>query len=319
MKVDSLPLVLITNSVPPNSLSPLDGLAQVVMGPTGGDLMTRAEVLAHASQLRAIINQGELRVDEELLAAAPQLQIVANVAMGVDNLDLAMMRDRGVIATNVPDAFVESTADCTLALLLALSRRIPEADRFVRAAAWRSFRPGTWDGVLLRGKTLGLVGYGQIARAVETRAKAFGMKTSHFKRTGARAPGFSPLDELLGSADFVSLHTPLNADSHGLMNAARIRAMKRGGFLINMARGKVVDEAALVAALQSGHLAGAALDVFEDEPKVHPALIRMENVVLTPHLGGGTEVSRLQARLLCASNVAAVLRGRSPLSPVLAN
>lgn len=311
-----LPLVLITNTVPPAALSALDGLARIVMGPAGGDLMPRSEVLRLAPGLAGIINQAELRVDAELLDAAPALKVVANVAIGVNNLDLAQMARRGVVATNVPDAFVDSTADCTLALLLAVARRVPEADRYVRSGAWQSFQPGVWDGALLQGKTLGIVGYGKIGQAVEKRARAFGLTVIHYRRSDDRAPGYAPLETLLRTSDFVSLHTPLNADSDQLLDAARLGQMKRGAYLINMARGRVVNEGALVAALHSGHLAGAGLDVFEDEPRVHLALLAMKQVVLTPHLGGGTAESRQQARILCARNVAAVLRGERPLTPV---
>ncbi len=316
MPAPALPIVLITNAVPPATLAPLDGVAQVIQGPAGGNLMPRAEVLRLAPSLAGIINQAELRVDAELLATAPRLKIVANVAMGVNNLDLAAMQARGVIATNVPEAFTESTADCTLGLILAVARRLVEADRYVRSGAWQGFQPGVWDGLLLAGRTLGLVGYGRVGKAVERRAQAFGLKVIHYRRTPGGQPGYVPLAELLARADIVSLHTPLNSDSDRLINAGQLARMKRGSILINMARGRVVDEAALVAALQSGHLAGAGLDVFEDEPKVHPILPTLRNVVLTPHLGGGTTESRFQARLICARNVAAVLQGRPPLTPV---
>lgn len=316
MPHSDLPLVLITNTVPPAVLVPLEGIARVLMGPAGGDLMPREEVLRLAPKLEGIINQAELRVDAELLTAAPRLRIVANVAMGVNNLDLAAMRACGVIATNVPEAFTESTADCTLGLMLAVARRLVEADRYVRSGAWRGFQPGSWDGTLLHGRTLGLVGYGRVAQAVERRARAFGLTVIHYRRTTGDAPGYTPLDELLARSDIVSLHTPLNPDSDRLINAERLSRMKHGAFLINMARGRVVVEAALVDALRSSHLAGAGLDVFEDEPRVHPDLLTMPQVVLTPHLGGGTTDSRFQARHLCAQNIAAVLQGRPPLTAV---
>ena len=314
MSAPSLPLVLITNSVPLATLAPLQGLARVVMGPANGDLMPRAEVLRLAPDLAGIINQAELRVDRELLGLAPHLRIVANVAIGVDNLDLPLMATHGVYATNTPHAFVEATADHTLGLILALARRLPEADRFVRSGSWQGFQPGVWDGALLAGKTLGLVGYGAIGRAVESRALAFGLRVLHYRRTPDPDPGYTPLDELLRESDFVSLHVPLNAASTRLIDAARLHRMKRGAGLINVSRGQVVDEAALVAALRSGHLAGAGLDVFENEPQVHPELLAMNNVVLTPHIGGGTRESRHQARHFCAENVARVLSGRRPLS-----
>jgi glyoxylate reductase len=311
------PFVLITNAVPPEVLTPLAGVAEVIVGPHDGDLMPRDEVLRLAPRLSGIINQAELRVDAELLDAAPRLQVVANVAIGVDNLDLPLLRARGIVATNVPEAFTESTADCTLGLLLAVARRLVEADSFVRAGHWRSFQPGRWDGLLLAGKTLGLIGYGRIGRAVERRARAFGLRVIHFHpRSDGSSPDYRPLEDLLAESDFISLHVPLTPDTHRLLNAARFGRMKRGACLINMARGRVIDESALVASLQSGHLAGAGLDVFETEPQVHPALLQMPQVVVTPHLGGGTRESRAQARRLCAENVAAVLRGRPPLTPV---
>jgi glyoxylate reductase len=316
MENNTLPLVVITNTVPAPVLLPLQGIARVLMGPADGNLMSRAELMRLAPSVVGIVNQAELRVDAELLDAAPALRIVANVAMGVNNLDLPLMARRGVVATNVPEAFVESTADCTLAMILAVARRIPEADRYVRSGKWDSFQPGAWDGSLLQGKTLGIVGYGKVGQAVEKRARAFGLEVIHYRRTNSGAPGFRSLDDLVHQSDFVSLHTPLNADSERLFDARRIQCMKPGAYLINMARGRVVDEAALVAALKSAHLAGAGLDVFENEPRVHPELLTMNQVVLSPHLGGGTVESRHQARLLCVKNVAAILRGHPPLTPV---
>ena len=168
--------VLVTNHVPPETLEPLGGLAEVILGPAGGDLLSRAEVLALAPTLDAIINQAELRVDGELLDRAPRLRIVANVALGHDNLDLDLMAGRGVWASDAGDAFVEPTADATLALILAVTRRIAEADRYVRRGLWKGFQPGVWDGMLLAGKTLGIVGYGSVGQAVRRRAEAFGMR-----------------------------------------------------------------------------------------------------------------------------------------------
>lgn len=274
--------------------------------------MPRVKVLQQAPELAAIISQGELRVDKELLDRAPQLQIVASASVGVDMLDLELMTLRGIFATNAPSHIAEATADCTLALLLALLRRLPEADRHVRAGRWRKFQPGRWDGALLRGKTLGLVGNGTIGRAVAVRARGFGLKVIHYQRTPGSAPGYRSLERLLAEADIVSLHVPLNADSRRLMNAARLRRMKRGAWLINVSRGQVVDESALIRALKSGRLAGAALDVFAREPRVPAALRRRHDVVLTPHLGGGTRESRLAAWKACVANVARVLAGHRP-------
>lgn len=310
--------VLITNHPPHQHVQPLAGVAQVIYGPSGGKLMPREEVLAHAPQLHGIINQGELRVDEELLAAAPNLRIVANVSIGVDNLDLDALTRHGVWATNVPDCFTHSAADYTIGLLLTVVRRLAEADRYVRAGRWAvdGFQPGVWDGMQLHGKCLGIVGYGRIGRAVAQRARAFGMRVIYYNRSPHPEPGARSLDELLAQADIISLHVPLTAETERLIDDAAFARMKPGAVLLNISRGRVVDESALVRALRSGHLSAAGLDVAEDEPQFHPALFTMENVVLTPHIGGATRESRADARLLCARNIANVLQGRAPLTPV---
>lgn len=312
----TLPLVLITNAVPDEVLAPLAGIARIVLGPANGDLMPRADVLRLAPDLAGIVNQAELRVDSEFLDRAPRLRVVANVSIGVNNLDLTLMQRRGIYATNVPHAFIDSTADFTLGLLLAVARKIPEADAYVRAGAWRSFQPGVWDGALLKGKILGLVGYGAIGQAVAVRARSFGLRILFYQRTRVDHPDYAPLDDLLQAADIVSLHLPLNDDSERLISATGFARMKRGALFINASRGRIVDESALVDALLSGHLAGAGLDVFENEPEVHLALRTMPNVVLTPHIGGGTRESRHQARYHCVNDVARVLRGQRPLTPL---
>ncbi len=313
-KANNMAKVLITNAVSSREMEPLAGLAEVIMGPEGGNLMPREEVLAHCPYVFGIINQAELRVDRELLEAAPHLKIVANVALGFDNLEEQLMADRGVWATNTPTAFVVDTAEMTLGMIIGLARLIREADAFVRAGKWAGFQPGIWDGTRLQGKTLGIVGFGRIGKAVAKRAEAFGMRILFNRRTKVDHPAYRSLDELLGEADFVSLHTPLNDFSRHLINRERLGLMKKGAYLINISRGKVVEEQALVDALQSGHLAGAALDVFEEEPSVHGDLLKMHNVILTPHIGGGSRESRFQARHLCAQNVAAVIQGKRPLT-----
>lgn len=307
--------VIITNEIPPEAYAPLRGVAEWVMGPGNGDLMTREEILCRAVSADAIINQAELRVDAELLDAAPRLKIVANVSLGTDNLDLDLMARRGIWATNVPGAFVESTADCVMAHLLALARRIGEADAFVRSGDWKAFQPGRWDGMELGGKALGLIGYGRIGRAVAKRARAFGMQVIHYDPAQRHVEGSRELEEVLAESDVVSLHVPLLPETMHLMNAVRFAMMKPGALFLNFARGRIVDEQALVDALESGHLGGAGLDVFENEPDVHPRLLQLSNVVLTPHIGGGTRESRLAARRLACENVAAVLAGTLPLTP----
>ncbi len=310
--------VLITNAVPADVLQPLAGVAEIIQGPAGGRLMSRETVLRYAPKLHGIFNQAELQVDEALLDAAPQLKIVANVAIGVNNLDLDQMEQRGVWATNVPGAFVASTADCTFALILNLLRKINTADRYVRSGQWLNdgFQPGIWDGVLLAGKTLGIIGYGRIGKAVAQRARAFDMRIIFNNSTPSEHQGYRTLDGLMAEADVITLHTPLTKQTRHLIDAARLAQMKSSAFLINMSRGAVLHEQALVDALLDGKIAGAALDVFEFEPKVHPVLLQMSNVCLTPHIGGGTRESRRAARRLCAENIAAVLQGKQPITPV---
>lgn len=288
----------------------------MILGPGYGDLMPREEVLRLGPTLDGIINQGELRADAELLDRCPRLRIVANVATGTDNLDGELMARRGVWATNTPDVYCSATADLTLAFLLCLARRVLRADTFVRSGNWEQFQPGVWDGDLLEGRTLGIIGYGKIGQAVARRARAFGMNIVHHSRSTAPDPGYRSLEALLQESDYVSIHVPLNAETRGLMNRARFGQMKRGAYFLNVARGKIMVEADLVEALACGHLAGAALDVFEDEPKVHPKLLNLPNVVLAPHIGGGTHQSRRTARRLAVENVARVLRGDIPITPI---
>ncbi len=314
----SLPRVFVTLKVPPEHLSPLDGLAEIVMPDNGIRAAPRDQVLASLDGCAAVLSQGELRVDAELLDAAPSLRFVANAAMGIDNLDLDELRRRGVAASNTPSAFAESTADHAMGLLLDLARRISESDRFVRTGQWADLgmEPLRWEGTLLAGKTLGIVGYGRIAKLVETRARAFGMEVVHTKARPHDHPGYRPLGELLAASDAVLLLVPLTPATRRLIDAARLAEMKRGAFFLNLARGKIMDESAVVEALRSGHLAGAALDVYEEEPVVSEALFSMDNVVLTPHTGGATREQRRRGRLEAAEETARFLRGEERLFPV---
>jgi glyoxylate reductase len=310
--------VLITNTPPCEHLAPLDGVAELVSGPGDGSLMTRDQVLALGPTLSAIINQAELVVDTELLDAAPGLRIVANAAIGTDNLDTELMSRRGVWATNVPSEFVDSCADCAMGMLLALARKLLAVDAYIRSGRWPAdgFQPGLWDGMELRGKTLGVVGYGQIGQAVAHRARAFGMAVIWHDPAITSDPAYRPMKRLLAEADVVSLHVPLIAQTHHLIDENALALMKKSAVLMNFARGSVVDEAALVESLRAGQIGGAVMDVFEHEPLVDAGLLELPNVIMAPHIGGGTHEARRRARLLCAENVAAVLQGREPVTPV---
>lgn len=314
----ALPRVFVTVHIPLDHLAPLAGLAEIVMPDNGVAAAPRTQVLEMITDCTAVISQGELRVDAEFLDAAASLQFVANAAMGIDNLDLAELRRRGIPATNTPAAFAESTADHTLGLMLDMTRRLSESDRFVRTGQWArgGMEPLRWEGTLLGGKTLGIIGYGRIAKMVERRALAFDMEVIHTKTTRHDHPGYRPLNTLLEEADIVVALVPLTAETRHLINAERIAKMKRGSYFINVARGKVMDEAAVVAALQSGHLAGAAFDVFEEEPVVNEALFAMDNVVLAPHIGGATREQRRRGRLEASGEVARFLKGEELLYPV---
>lgn len=312
------PRVLVTNCPPLEHFAPLAGVADLEFGSSNLLPMSRDEVLRSAHCFDAIINQGELRVDAELLDAACRVKVVANVAVGTDNLDKQLMADRGVWASNCPDAFVDSTADATLALALALLRKVAAGDRYVRSGKWETdgFRPGVWDGIGLRGKVWGVVGFGKIGQAVGRRAEAFGCHVIACRRSADADGRYRTLDRLLPEADVVSLHVPLEEATRGMIDRRALSVMKPTAVLINMARGPVVVEDDLLAALEENRIAGAALDVLENEPRCNSRLLQRENVVFTPHLGGGTHESRRDARLQCARNVANVLTGRPPETPV---
>ncbi len=315
----SLPRVFVTVHVPLEHLSPLAGLAEIVMPDYGMSAVPRAKVLDQIGNCVGVLSQGDLRVDAELLEVATSLRIVANAAMGIDNLDLTELRRLGIAASHTPDAFAESTADHALGLLLAVTRRTVEGDRFIRTGEWpkRGREPLRWEGMLLRGKTLGLLGYGRIGQRVELRAKAFGMQVIHTKLTPHSHPGYRPIDQLLSEADAIIILVPLTERTFHLVDQSFLSRMKSGAYLLNLARGKVMDESAVVDALRTGHLGGAALDVFEAEPVVNEALFTMENVVLTPHVGGATHEERRRGRLEASGEIARFLRGEERLFSIL--
>ena len=272
---------------------------------------SRTELLARVARADGLLALLTEKVDRELLDAAPSLRVVANHAVGVDNVDVPACTARGVWVTNTPDAVTESTADLTWALILAVARRLGEGERLLRAGRYKAWTPTLLLGLELRGATLGIVGLGRIGEAVARRARGFGMHVFHTTSRGG-----IPLEELLARSDVVTLHCPLTAATRHLIDARRLAQMKRGAILINTARGPVVDEAALVVALESGHLGGAGLDVFENEPLVHPGLIGREDVVLLPHLGTATHATREQMATMALTDAARVLRGEPPQHPV---
>ena len=272
----------------------------------------RDELLAGVAGAEALLCMLTDRVDSEVLDAGP-LRVVSNVAVGIDNIDLGAARARGIPVTNTPGALTDATADMAMALLLAVARRVPEGDVMVRRGAFNGWGPMVMLGADLSGATLGIVGPGRIGSAVARRAQAFGMQIIISGRQDHPEYGPSlPIDELLQRADFVSLHCPLTPTTRHLLDARRIALMKPGAYLINTARGPVVDEAALVRALRDRHLAGAALDVYEQEPAVHPGLLDLDNVVLAPHSASATHRTRDAMACMAAADLVAVLEGRTP-------
>lgn len=285
----------------------------------GDGAMPRAELLARVAGRDALVCLLTDRIDAEVLdAAGPGLKVVANVAVGYNNIDLEACRVRGVAVTNTPDVLTNACADFTWALILAVTRRLGEGERALRAGRWTGWALDYLLGTELAGKQLGIVGAGRIARAVMAKAPAFGMSVVYVTRTPREVPGARPMarDELLATSDVVSLHCPLTPETHHLIDRRALARMKRTAYLVNTARGPVVDEAALAWALRERLIAGAALDVYEHEPAVHPDLLALENVLLIPHLASATTETRTAMADLAVSNVLAVLAGRPALTPV---
>ena len=288
------------------------------------DVPTVEQVHALVAGAEAALTLLTTKVDDAFLdAAGPQLKVVANVAVGYNNLDVAACARRGVVCTNTPGVLTEATADIAMALVLAATRRLGEGERVIR-----SQQPWQWGmfymlGAGIQGRQLGIVGMGDIGRALARRARAFGMTIAYSNRRPV-APDveaelgaqFMSMEELLATSDVVSLNCPYSPATHHLIGAAQMQAMKRSAFLVNTARGPIVDEAALVDALRSGKIAGAGLDVFEHEPAVHPGLLECDNAVLIPHLGSATQETRAAMARLAAHNAVNVLSGVAPPTPI---
>lgn len=308
-----------TRRLPEAGLAPLREAGLLVEIHQDDEPIGRRDLLERVNGAAALITLMSERVDEELLrAAGPQLRVVANYAVGYDNIDVEACRHHGVIATNTPGVLTDATADMAFALLLAVARRLREGDELVRSGTWSGWQPLQLLGAQVAGATLGIVGLGRIGRAVAKRARGFDMDVLYHNRRmdpdAERELGvrYASLIELLERSDFISLHAPLTPETRHLIGPAELRRMKPSAVLVNTARGAVVDEAALVEALRDGTIAGAGLDVFEEEPAVHPGLTPLSNVVLAPHLGSATLKTRTAMALACSRAVIDVLQGRQP-------
>ena len=258
------------------------------------------------------------RIDAAMLAQVSRLKILANYAVGYNNIDLAAATQRRIVVTNTPDVLTESTADLAWALLLAVARRVAEGDAYVRSGSWSGWTPTQMLGADVSGKVLGIVGMGRIGQAVAQRAAGFNMRICYHSRSAPAADRLvapwerRTLADVLRHADFVSLHVPLTDETRHLIGKEQLALMKPTAFLINTARGPVVDEAALVTALEQQRLAGAGLDVFEEEPAVHFGLRVLRQVVLLPHLGSATLATRVRMGMICLENIGALFEGLSP-------
>lgn len=316
------PRVVVSQFVFPECLAPLEEAGFEVHAERGDAPLAPEELRAVCAEADALICMLTDRVDADLLRAAPHLKVVANVAVGYDNIDVAAAGDAGVAVTNTPGVLTEATADLAFALLLSVARRVPEGDAFLRAGRYTHWKLDQEQmGLDVQGRTLGIVGLGQIGRAVARRAvHGFGMRVLYHGRRrldpaveAELGVTWSELDDLLTRSDFVSLHAPLTEQTRHLIDADALARMKPTAVLINTSRGPLVDEAALVEALRSGGIAGAGLDVYEDEPDVHPGLVDLrERVVLLPHLGSATADTRRRMVDMAVQNVLAVLTGRRP-------
>ncbi|HZW99970.1 MAG TPA: D-glycerate dehydrogenase [Trueperaceae bacterium] len=317
--------VFVTRRLPEAGLAPLREAGLLVEVNAEDEPISRQALLQRVRGAAALITLMSERVDDELLeVAGPQLRVVANYAVGYDNIDVAACRRNGVVATNTPGVLTGATADMAFALLLAVARRLREGDELVRSGEWTGWQPLQLLGAQVSGATLGIVGLGRIGRAVARRARGFDMTVLYHNRNrdedaesdlGVR---YVSLDELLELSDFVSLHAPLTQETRHMIAAAELRRMKPSAVLINTARGAVVDEADLVEALRDGTIAGAGLDVFEEEPAVHPGLAPLPSVVLAPHLGSATLETRTEMALLCSRAIVDVLAGRQPPNAITA-
>lgn len=311
--------VYVTRVIPQPGLDILNTNLKHVSINTADHLLSRKELLENVKGLDGLLPLLTERIDGEVMdTAGPQLKIVANHAVGYDNIDIPAATERGIMVTNTPGVLTHATADFAWTLLFSTARRIAEADVFTRALKYKGWGPMMYLGGDITGRTLGIVGAGRIGAAVALKSRGFDMKILYTdayqnetleKELGARKVEF---EELLKESDFVSVHVPLLDTTHHLFDETAFKLMKKTAYLVNTSRGPVVKEAALVKALKSGEIAGAGLDVYEEEPKIHPELIKLQNVVLAPHIASATIETRTNMATMAASNLIEGLKGNTP-------
>ena len=312
MPIQNLPLILRTHTLPPGWVAALEGRCRQVVGPLDATSLA-PELEAQLEQAQGLFTLLTIPINEAVLGQAPQLRVISNMAVGVDNIDIAACTRRGIPVGNTPGVLTEGTADLAMALLLAAARGLPQASQDARLGRWKTWSPTGWLGADLNGATLGIIGMGKIGRAVAQRAAGFGMHIIYTDQQAwpANPAGQRSLQDLLQQSDFVSLHVPLTGETRHLINAQNLRLMKPTAILINAARGPIVETQALVKALQTNQIAGAALDVTDPEPlpPEHP-LYSLPNCLIVPHIGSATQNTRRRMAELACENLLAGLEGR---------
>ena len=313
------PKVYVTRLLPGEALDRLREECEVDLN-TEDRAPSKEEIIEHVRGKDGLLCLLTDKVDSEVMdAAGPNLKVISNYAVGFDNIDVEAATERGIVVTNTPGVLTETTADLAWALLMAVARRIVEADKFTRAGKFKGWSPTLLLGTDVYGKTLGIIGFGRIGRAVARRAKGFDMRVLYYDVE--RAPEeverelnaqYVDLETLLKESDYISIHTPLTPETRHMIGERELRMMKPTAYLINTARGPIVDEAALVRALKEGWIKGAALDVFENEPELTPGLAELDNVVLAPHIGSASTETRSKMADMAVDNLLSVLRGERP-------
>jgi glyoxylate reductase len=310
------PSILVTYKLPSAAIAPLEAVGDVDV--YRGGVLSRDELLARVKGKQALVVAALDKIDKDVIDAGSDLKIISNVAVGYNNLDVPYARAKGITLTNTPDVLTEATANMALTLILSVTRRVVEGDRMVRRGEWKGFALDFMIGSEIRDRQLGIVGLGRIGQVVAEKARHFGMRIAYHNPSARAVPGYESmsLDQLLATSDVISLHVPLSSQTRHLIDRTALSRMKRSAYLINTSRGPVVDEEGLAWALREGIIKGAGLDVYEDEPHIHPGLLALENVVLVPHMASATAETRAAMYDLVARNVVSVLSGNPPITPI---
>ncbi|MFQ6082816.1 MAG: 2-hydroxyacid dehydrogenase [Candidatus Aminicenantia bacterium] len=312
------PKVLLTRKFIPQAIDYLKEHTNLEIGASDRNL-TKQEIIEKIKDKEGILCLLADQIDKQVIDAAPKLKIISNYAVGYDNIDVEYAKSKGIYVTNTPEVLTEATADLTWALILTVARKIPQADRFTREGKFTGWAPTLFLGKDIYGKKLGIIGLGRIGQAVAGRAKGFMMEVIYYdqKRLSEEKEkklqvSYSPLDELLSHSDVISIHTSLNKESYHLISKEKIKLIKKEAIIINAARGPVVDEKTLASALEKGEIWGAGFDVYENEPHIEKKLLKLDNVVLLPHIGSATEQTRLKMAMMAAQDIVLVLKGEKP-------